>query len=394
MAKRKNRLLDGGMFDSAKMALSMNLSRRGACAFVVLSSAVVLVGCGGGGGSGVPSPTRTAPPIPGATPVGSQPVTANQFVFVSNRTGATELFKADLVKANFDGSNAVQLTQLAKAGITSIERPSVSPDGRRIVFQYGIVSGSPGATATDNLEIALVNTDGSGTPIKLTQDSTPLGRPDDFNPVFSADNRYIYWTSKRGSGNATQVPHIWRMSGVVGQEANDQAQFIAEPSSFPSLDRTGNTLAYITPAQTSDPVAIQPLSNNTLTGTVTRIGGAINGARAFHLALSPDGSRVAFSNLFNSTANGSSGVTDSLSSKLNLFSVPSGASLGTAPSGGTSDADAAWSRDSQTLFFDSAGGTTLGRQIFSSRFPFTTKTQLTTGPDTTLNYASAFLPGG
>jgi len=359
----------------------MNISLRGACASIVLGSALVLVGCGGGG-SGLPSPTGTQAPAPGATPGGSQPITSGQIVFVSNRTGASELFKA-----NADGSNPVQLTQLAKAGITNIYRPSVSPDGRRIVFQYGNPRGTSG---TDNLEIALINTDGSGSITKLTDDMTPSYRPDDYNPIFSADSRYIYWTSERAVGNdPAQTPHIWRMDAGGA----NQAQFITEQSSYPSLDRTGNTLAYIARAQTSNPVALQPLSNNALTGTVRRIGGAINGGSAFLLALSPDASRVAFSSVVNPDSTGGKTAMGSPSAQLNLFSTASGASLGTAPSGGTSNFDAAWSRDSQTLYFDAMGGSTPGLQLFSSPSPFTTTKQLTTGAASSQNFASAFLPG-
>jgi len=359
----------------------MNIFLRGACASIVLGSALALVGCGGGG-SGLPSPTATATPT--ATPGGSQPITADQIVFVSNRTGATELFKA-----NTDGSNPVQLTQLAKLGITNIYRPSVSPDGKRIVFQYGAPHDS---TSTNNLEIALINTDGTGL-IKLTTDTDPISRPDDYNPIFSADNRYIYWTSERSSSTAKQIPHIWRMDAVVGGEAKNQAQFISEPSAYPSLDRTGNTLAYVAGAQTSNPIAIQQLSNNTLTGTVKRIGGAVDGGSAFSLALSPDASRVAFSSVVSSTVSGGTNVMSATSAKLNLLSVASGASLGTAPSGGTVNADAAWSRDSQTLYFDATSGSTINPQLFSSPFPFTTQKQLTTGTASSQNFAPAFLPG-
>jgi len=354
---------------------------RGACASIVLGSALVLVGCGGGG-SGLPSPTATATPT--ATPRGSQPITAGQVVFVSNRTGATELFKA-----NADGSNPVQLTQLAKQGITNIYRPSVSPDGKRIVFQYGLPHDS---MSTNNLEIALVNTDGTGL-IKLTNDTDPISRPDDYNPIFSADDRYIYWTSARSSATAQQIPHIWRMDAVVGGEAKNQTQFISEPSSYPSLDRTGTTLAYIAPGQANNPIALQPLSNNAVTGTLRRIGGAIDGGSAFSLALSPDASRVAFSSIVNPNASGGTSVMTAPSAQLNLFSVASGASLGTAPSGGMVNADAAWSRDSQTLYFDATGGTTPGIQLFSSPSPFTTKTQLTTGTANSQNFAPTFLTG-
>jgi len=386
--KRRNQPLDGEILDSVKIAVSMNLFSRGACASLVLGSALVLVGCGGGG-SGIATPTRTAPPTgstgsPPTTVGGSQPITADQIVFVSNRTGATELFKA-----NANGSNPVQLTQLAKQGYANIYRPSVSPDGARIVFQYGTPHDS---ASTNNLEIALINTDGSGL-IKLTNDTNTVSRPDDYNPIFSADNQYIYWTSGRSSANAQQIPHIYRMDAAPGGEGKNQKQFVSEPSSYPSLDRAGTTLAYIAPGQASDPIALQPLSNNAVTGTIKRIGGAINGGSAFSLAISPDASRVAFSSIVNPDASGGTSVMTAPSAQLNLFSTASNTSLGAMPSGGTINADAAWSRDSGTLYFDAKGGSTPGIQLFSSPFPFTTQTPITTGDANSQNFASAFLTG-
>lgn len=364
----------------------MTTLSRGACALSILGFALALAGCGGGG-SGVSTPTGTGTPSPTGIPGSSQPITAGQFVFVSNRTGAEELFRADL-----NGSNVVQLSQLARQGIMNIERPSVSPDGKRIAFEYGFPSGT---TGTDNLEIALINTNGTGL-IKLTGDTASSHRPDDYNPVFSPDNRYIYWISKRASAGAPllpQIPHIWRMDAAVGQEGQNQVQFTTAQASYLSLDRTGNALAYVASDQTSSPIAIQSLSNNTLTGAPRLIGGAVNGSAVFGLALSPDASRVAFS-VGVSAAGSGTGTTSLQSARLNVLSVASGASAGTAPTGGTVDTNAAWSRDSQTLFFDSAGGSVAGRQVFSSTFPFSTKTQLTTGDANSINYSSAFLTGG
>lgn len=351
---------------------------------------MTLVGCGGGG-SGVSTPT----PRPGATATptptggnGSGPITSNQLVFVSSRSGSTEIYKA-----NTDGSNPVQLTRIA-AQFPFIEKPSVSPDGKRIVFQYGTPrSTATTASPTDNLEIAVINTDGTGL-IKLTKDDAAAGRPDDYSPVFSADNKFICWTSERATSNSDKVAHIWRMNGAVGGEATNQALFVSEPSSSPSINRAGNTLAYIAVAQTSYPITIQQLSSNALSGSARRIGGNIKGGSVFNLALSPDGARVAFSTV-QSLPSGSMATTSTPAS-LNVLNVSSGTSAltTTAPSGGTSNGGSAWSRDSQTLYFDAAGGATANRQIFSVAAPFTATPRQVTTDASGANYSPSFLTGG
>jgi Tol biopolymer transport system component len=365
---------------------------RGACASLALGAGVALAGCGGGGG-GIPNPTAT--PVPGTTPTprptgtptpnGSGPITSSQLVFVSTRSGSSEIYKA-----NTDGTSAVQLTTIGKTMGLAIKKPSVSPDGRRIVFQFGIPRTDSGGT--NNLEIAVINTDGTGFK-QLTNDTTDAGRPDDYNPVFSADNRFIFWTSERGTSNSDRVPHIWRMDGAVGNAAANQGLFIAEPSLSPSVNSTGNTLAYIARDQTSAPIAIQPLSGNALSGTVRRIGSG-SGGSIFNLALSPDGSRVAFSGVTGSTAGMSAASMDSATAQINILNVSTGASVGSVPTGGTSNGGSAWSRDSLTLYFDAAGGTNANRQIFSLASPFTgTPKQLTTDAQGA-NFSPSFLPNG
>lgn len=363
---------------------------RGACAFSGLALGVALVGCGGGG-SGLPKPTATpnpnatGTPVPTATSNGSGPVTSRQLVFVSTRSGASEIYKA-----NTDGTGAVQLTHFAGTKYQPIEKPSVSPDGERIVFQYG----SSNTTATTanpaiNIEIALIYTDGTGL-TELTTDNTTAGRPDDFNPVFSPDNKFIFWTSTRAVGGVEKVPHIWRMNGAVGAEATEQAIFVSEPSSSPSIN--GNTLAYIATAQTSFPITIQPLSGGSLAGNANRIGGNAAGSSAFNLALSPDGQRVAFSTSPSKPSN--SATTSSVPATLNIFNVSSTGPSVAMPSAGTSNGGAAWSRDSKTLYFDTSGGTNANRQVFSVASPFTTAPRQVTTDAQGANFSPAFLSGG
>ncbi len=358
---------------------------RGACASLTLGAGVVLAGCGGGG-SGLPRPTSTpvpgttATPTPSGTSNGSGPITANQLVFVSTRSGSSEIYKA-----NADGSNAVQLTTIGRTMGLPIEKPSVSPDGRRIVFQFG----KPATGGTDNLEIAVINTDGTGFR-QLTTDTTAAGRPDDYSPVFSADNRYIFWTSQRATTNSDRVPHIFRMDGAPGNAGGNPIQLVVEPSLSPSVNSTGNTLAYIARDQATSPITIQPLSNGALSGTARRIGGNVSGGSLFNLALSPDGTRVAFSTV-QSIPSGAM-TTTSVPASLSILNVATGASIGTA-SGGTSNGGSAWSRDSQTLYFDAAGGTTANRQIFALDAPFSAAPRQITTDAQGANFSPSFLSG-
>lgn len=375
------------------MPSEMTAFFRGACASFCLGLGASLAGCGGGG-SGIVTPTGTpgpnATPKPSATasatPNGSGPISGSQLVFVSTRSGASELYRASA-----DGTNPVQLTNLARAGIMGADKPSVSPDGRRIVFQYG----APRATATTadpsiNLEIAIINTDGTGL-IKLTNDTVLAGRPDDYNPVFSADNRAIFWTSQRrakdaGGQDVDGQPHIWRLDATVGNEAANQSQFVTEISLSPSINRAGNALAYIAPQQTSFPITIQPLSGNSLSGSARRIGGSVAGDSAFDLALSPDGTRIAFS------TTGATGMGAAAPAGLRVLDASTGASLGNV-SAGMRNSGAAWSRNSQTLYFGATNGSSATSQIFAVDSPFTaTPRQITAGAQGA-NSAPAFLSG-
>ena len=353
---------------------------RGTCASLGLGLALVLAGCGGGG-SGVTTPTGTPTP----TPNSAGPIVAGQMVFVSTHTGATELFRA-----NADGTSAVQLTHLADRGITNIEKPSVSPDGRRIVFQFGLPATG---TGTANTEIGLINTNGTGF-LQLTSDTTVAGRPDDYQPVFSPDGQYIFWTSKRGTATSDKVPHIWRMNGAPGNAGGNQILFISTPSAYPSLNSTGNTLAYAPLDQTSA-VALQTLANSSIpSGSTARlIGSNIAGNTVFNVALSPDGSRVAFSTVVTGATAPAGNTSSPAVAGLNILNTSTGASAGSATLSTTSNGGEAWSRDSGTLFFDGAGAGTTNRQIYSLSSPFTGTPHQVTADAQGANFSPAFLPG-
>ncbi|RYX85242.1 hypothetical protein EON83_06510 [bacterium] len=354
------------------------LVRRGFASSMLGAFSLFLAGCGGGGGGAtVPTATPIGTPTGTVTPTattipgtGGTPVTANQVAFVSNRANPAS-DNSDLYKSNIDGSNVVRLTALNQP----IDKPSVSNDGARLVFQIGE---SNEAGGTNNIEIAVINANGSGYQ-KLTDDTTPAGRPDDYNPVFSPNGQYIYWTSTRGgvdeNGQPVDgVPHIWRMNGAIGNTGSNQQQVVAEASAYPSVDRNGN-LAYVALNQAASPITLR-----TSTGTlIKRISDSTPTNSIFDLALSPDGTRIAFS------------AANTSAAPIRIYNVATGALQGTAPSGGTSNGGSAWSRDSQTLFFDAASGAASRRQVFSSPSPFSTQTQITSD-NTSDNFSPAFLP--
>lgn len=359
-----------------KIAVAMTTFVRGACASLILGLGMVVAGCGGGGsGPSVPGGTGgTGTATPTSPGLGSGAITASQLVFVSNRTGSSELFKA-----NADGSNPVRISNLASTLNQTIEKPSVSPEGTRIVFQYGTSTSGAG---TDNLEIGAINSDGSEFQ-SLTNDSTSAGRPDDYNPVFSPDGRYIYWTSTRtaldsNGQNVQNTPHIFRMLATGAQ----QTQLITEPSEFPSVARNNSTLAYASRAAgVTAPITIYNLTSNSVT---SRIGEGVAVGAVFNVALSPDASRVAFSTV--------SGSGSSASSSITILGVSSGASQGTLNTGNLFNGGESWSRNSQTLYYGAPGSGGGGIQLFASDAPFSTNRQLTQAAQGS-NYSPAFLTG-
>ena len=356
--------------------------RRGLASSILGTLGLVLAGCGGGGGGasvptatplGTPGPTTTGTPSATSTPVpgtGATRVTASEIVFVSNR-----LSTSDLYKSNLDGSNPVRLTSLGRA----IDKPSVSPDGTRIVFQFD-------DTPTDgnaNSEIGIINVNGSNFRA-LTTDNTASGRPDDYSPVWSSDGRSIYWTSTRQATNETgqtvdRVPHIFRMEGVVGSEGLNPTQVIREASAYPSAARL-DRIAYVATGQTNLPVAI---ANATTGALIQRVGQPLTtGQVAFGVALSPDATRAAYS---------IGGGTGSTFTSIEISNVAT--NQRSVIAGNASSRVGNWSRDSQTLFFDSATSATSQRQIFSATATGQSQTRLPQQQAGSDNYSPAFLSG-
>ena len=107
-----------------------------------------------------------------------------RIVFSSNRSGAREIWVADIT-----GENALALTQFGGPVLGSARW---SPDGRDVVFD---------ARPQGNSEIFVVSASG-GAVRQLTKDPG-----EDARPVWSHDGRSIYFASTR-SGRS----EVWRMS--------------------------------------------------------------------------------------------------------------------------------------------------------------------------------------
>jgi WD40 repeat protein len=164
-------------------------------------------------------PTSTISPTPQPTPIGG----AEQIAFVTNRTGAMEIWLM-----NNDGSEVKQLTEIPEGAC----QPRWSPDGMRMVFISPCTrqqSYYPGAS------LFLINADGSGlTPLP----SAPGG---DYDPSWAPDGKHIAFTSLRNNG----VPGIYVIdleNNTVTSLAQDETRAISQPAWSP----TGNLIAYVT----------------------------------------------------------------------------------------------------------------------------------------------------
>ncbi len=134
-----------------------------------------------------------------------------QLVYAS-RTGENW----DIWITNRDGSATKQLT--ADAFID--QQPSVSADGRYVVFQ---------SNRSGSRNIWRIDIDGSN-PKQLTE-----GGYDDAAPVCSADSRYVIFMSRR-SGTWT----IWK----VGIDGGTPVRLTDRPSQLPTLSADGKSIAY------------------------------------------------------------------------------------------------------------------------------------------------------
>lgn len=162
--------------------------------------AITIVGCGGSSSEGPKGP----------------PALTNTIAFVSDRTGAQELYVM-----HGDGSVIRKIATMAGHKTD----PAISPDGRKIVFTVGdIDSGSASP-------LWVVSSDGTG----LTQLTTDGAN--DYRPSWSPDGSQIAFVSTR-DGNA----EIY----VMNADGSNQTNITNDPAhdDSPSWSPSGNTILF------------------------------------------------------------------------------------------------------------------------------------------------------
>ena len=164
----------------------------------------------------IPSPTITMTPLP--TPMGG----AAQIAFVSNRSGAAEIWLM-----NVDGSGLKQITNIPEGAC----EPKWSPDGMMLVFISPCVwhrNSYPGAN------LYIINADGTGL---VPLPNVPGG---DYDPSWSPDGKQIAFTSLRNGGG----PGIYILNLIdysVKSLVEDETRAISQPAWSPN----GTVLAFV-----------------------------------------------------------------------------------------------------------------------------------------------------
>ncbi len=162
--------------------------------------------------------------------------------------------------------------------------PSWSPHGQRIAFT-GRMSGSQ----FEHLDIWTIPAAG-GTPTKVTDDAVT-----DWNPTWSPDGRYLYFSSERGGSM-----NLWRIrvDETSGRRLGDPEPLMAPAAraAHPSLSADGTRLVYTSALITSN---IERLGFDPAAGRVKGEPSPVtSGSRRWSSPdPSPDGRRVVFYSL-------------------------------------------------------------------------------------------------
>lgn len=314
-----------------------NLSFRGARLPLALASAglgLMIAGCGGGG-TNLPTPGSGNGGLGGGTGTGGgAALGANSLVFVSTRDGNPEIYSLTL-----NGTTAANVRRLTDNAAVD-EQPSRSPDGRRVVFS---------SRRDGNSEIYVINSDGSGTPQRLTSDTGPAAEaPQDTSPVFSPDGSQILWQSTRGD--------VRRLYVMDATGANQRPVIFAD-TARPSFDGSWNPdgqrlLGFVINTDGSGP---NDLASITLASSGTTSASAQilkTGTSAAHPRYSPNGQRIVY---FNAPTLGQA--------RLQLL-TPTGTLVGDGPTGGVNQLSPSFSPDSNRLAWDANPTVGAGRQIY------------------------------
>lgn len=287
-----------------------------------LAPLVLTAGCGGGsGGSSVD---------PRAVPT---------FAFVSDKDGNLEIYLAR------DNANTqTRLTNDPGSDVT----PSVSPDGRKVVFS---------SNRDGNSEIYLVNSDGSGLQ-RLTED-TGSTLPSDTEPAFSPNGQSIAWISTRGGRT-----NVWLMD-VTGTNQRRLTNFSAGLINSPAWSPSGTQVAFVFNDAVSSTIRLINAGGGSATLT-----GAIDSDTIQSPSFNAAGTKIAFTTRPRRDGSPRSGILD-----LATKNVTAG------PTSGVADLDEiSWSHTNDLLIYSGNTISSSGNQIFASDSAGTERRQLTTIP--------------
>jgi len=216
------------------------------------------------------SPTSTETPAnPTRTPtIAPTPVGggSGQIAFASDRSGTTQIWLM-----NVDGSGEpVQLTNIPEGAC----QPGWSPDGMRLVF---ISPCSKNEDTYHGTGLFLINVDGTG------QTPLPTVPGGDFDPDWSPDGNFIAFTSRRNGGR----PRIYLLD-----LRDDSVKRLSEQYSYasqPAWSPDGKKIAYMTTQK--GPVQIWTMNADGSNQAIfTRSADAIN----THPVWSVDGEMILF----------------------------------------------------------------------------------------------------
>jgi Tol biopolymer transport system component len=187
-----------------------------------------------------------------------------QIAFCSNRTGALEIWK---MKSN--GKGEEQITRLG----TAATFPDFSPDGTKISFtSQGFFLPSP--TSAD---VFVVDSDGSGTPIRLTNSAAFDGFQ-----AYSPDGKKIAFISGR-----TGINQVW----VMNADGTAPVQLTFDPAAkdqAPDWSPDGRKIAYQSTATGNGDVYVMNADGSDQTRLTSDPAIELTGA------WSPTGRQIAF----------------------------------------------------------------------------------------------------